>query len=94
MATLGARLASIGAGRVAIALPVEQRLSQQNGFLHAGIVAAALGTACGYAALTLMPDDAEVITVEFKTNLLARPVATASSLKERSSAPVVRSPWG
>jgi uncharacterized protein (TIGR00369 family) len=71
MATLGAELADVAAGRVAIALPVEPRLSQQDGFLHAGIVVAALDSACGYAALTLMPDDAEVLTVELKVNLLA-----------------------
>jgi uncharacterized protein (TIGR00369 family) len=71
MATLGAELANIAAGHVAIALPIEQRRSQQDGFLHAGIVVAALDTACGYAALTLMPDDAEVLTVEFKANLPA-----------------------
>jgi uncharacterized protein (TIGR00369 family) len=58
-------------GRVAIALPIEPRLSQQDGFLHAGVVVAALDNACGYAALTLMPDDAEVLTVELKVNLLA-----------------------
>jgi uncharacterized protein (TIGR00369 family) len=71
MATLGAELAHVGAGRAAIALPVEPRLSQQDGFLHAGVVVAALDSACGYAALTLMPHDAEVLTVEFKVNLLA-----------------------
>ena len=70
MATLGAELADVAAGHVAIAVPVEPRLSQQNGFLHAGVVVAALDTACGYAALTLMPD-AEVLTVELKVNLLA-----------------------
>jgi uncharacterized protein (TIGR00369 family) len=71
MATLGAELADVVAGRVAIALPIEPRLSQQDGFLHAGVVVAALDSACGYAALTLMPDDAEVLTVELKVNLLA-----------------------
>jgi uncharacterized protein (TIGR00369 family) len=71
MATLGAELADVAAGRVAIALPIEPRLSQQDGFLHAGVVVAALDSACGYAALTLMPDDAEVLTVELKVNLLA-----------------------
>ena len=70
MATLGASLAAVGSGRVAIALSIEPRLSQQHGFLHAGVVVAALDSACGYAALTLMPDDAEVLTVEFKVNLL------------------------
>jgi uncharacterized protein (TIGR00369 family) len=71
MTTLGAELAEVAAGRVVIALPIEPRLSQQDGFLHAGVVIAALDTACGYAALTLMPDDAEVLTVELKVNLLA-----------------------
>jgi uncharacterized protein (TIGR00369 family) len=71
MATLGAELADIAAGRVAIAVPIEPRLSQQDGFLHAGVVVAALDSACGYAALTLMPEDSEVLTVELKVNLLA-----------------------
>ena len=68
---LGAELAEVAEGRVTIALPIEPRLSQQDGFLHAGVVAAALDSACGYAALTLMPYDAEVLTVELKVNLLA-----------------------
>lgn len=71
MATLGAELDDVGAGRVAIGLPIEPRVSQQDGFVHAGVVIAALDSACGYAALTLMPDDAEVLTVELKANLLA-----------------------
>jgi uncharacterized protein (TIGR00369 family) len=71
MATLGAELAEVASGRVTIALPIEPRLSQQDGFLHAGVVVAALDSACGYAALTLMPDDSEVLTVELKVNLLA-----------------------
>jgi uncharacterized protein (TIGR00369 family) len=71
MATLGAELAEVAEGRIVIALPIEPRLSQQGGFLHAGVVIAALDSACGYAALTLMPDDAEVLTVELKVNLLA-----------------------
>jgi uncharacterized protein (TIGR00369 family) len=45
--------------------------TQQHGFIHAGIVATALDSACGYAAFSLMPADAAVLTVEFKTNLLA-----------------------
>jgi uncharacterized protein (TIGR00369 family) len=71
MATLGAHLLDVAAGRVAIAVPIEPRLSQQDGFLHAGVVVAALDSACGYAALSAMPDDAEVLTVELKVNLLA-----------------------
>jgi uncharacterized protein (TIGR00369 family) len=71
MATLGAELADVAAGRVAIGLRIEPRLTQQHGFLHAGVVVAALDSACGYAALTLMPADVEVLTVELKVNLLA-----------------------
>jgi uncharacterized protein (TIGR00369 family) len=71
MATLGADLAAVAAGHVTIALPIEPRLSQQNGFLHAGVVVAVLDSACGYAALTLMTADSEVLSVEFKVNLLA-----------------------
>jgi uncharacterized protein (TIGR00369 family) len=58
-------------GRVAISLAIAPRLSQQHGFLHAGVVVTALDSACGYAALTLMPADMEVLTAEFKVNLLA-----------------------
>jgi len=71
MATLGADISDLAAGRVTITLAIEPRLSQQDGFLHAGIVVAALDSACGYAAMTLMPNDAEVLTVELKVNLLA-----------------------
>jgi uncharacterized protein (TIGR00369 family) len=71
MATIGAELAEVAPGRVAISLAIEPRLSQQHGFLHAGVVTAALDSACGYAAWTLMPADMEVLTVEFKVNLLA-----------------------
>ena len=71
MTTLGARLGAIAAGRVEVLLAHRAELTQQHGFLHAGIVATALDTACGYAAFTLMPDDAAVLTIEFKINLLA-----------------------
>jgi uncharacterized protein (TIGR00369 family) len=71
MATLGATLAEVDSGRVTVTLAIEPRLTQQDGVLHAGVVVAALDSACGYAALTLMPDDAEVLTVELKVNLLA-----------------------
>ena len=48
-----------------------QSFTQQHGYVHAGIVTTALDSACGYAACTLMPSDAEILTVEFKTHLLA-----------------------
>ena len=71
METLGAELVRVGDGEVDIALPFSDRLVQQDGFLHAGVVAGATDSACGYAALTLMDAAAEVLTVEFKINLLA-----------------------
>ena len=76
MATLGATLAEVQAGRVAITLPWAAHLTQQHGFLHAGIVSTALDSACGYAALTLMPADKAVLTSEFKINLLAPAIGT------------------
>lgn len=71
MATIGARLASVAAGAVEIRVPFRRDLTQQHGFLHAGIVASALDSACGYAAFSLMPEGTGVLSVEFKTNLLA-----------------------
>jgi uncharacterized protein (TIGR00369 family) len=71
METLGAALVHVADGEVDIALPISERLVQQDGFLHAGVVAGATDSACGYAALTRMDPGAEVLTVEFKINLLA-----------------------
>lgn len=71
MATIGARLARVAPGEVDIELPFRGDLTQQHGFLHAGIVGTVLDSACGYAAFTLMPADAGVFSVEFKVNLLA-----------------------
>jgi uncharacterized protein (TIGR00369 family) len=71
MATIGASLRRISAGEVEIELPFTASLTQQHGFLHAGIVATILDTACGYAALTLMPQHTGVLTTEFKINFLS-----------------------
>jgi uncharacterized protein (TIGR00369 family) len=71
MATIGATLPAVEPGRVVIELPWAQPLTQQHGFLHAGMVATALDSACGYAAFSLMPADAAVLTIEYKINLLA-----------------------
>ena len=71
MRTLGASLAAVEPGRVVIAMRHRPELTQQHGFVHAGMVAAALDSACGFAAFTLMPLDAGVLTIEFKINLLA-----------------------
>ncbi|WP_088286554.1 PaaI family thioesterase [Ideonella sp. A 288] len=71
MATIGATLDLVEPGHVVVGLPHSPRIGQQHGFVHAGMLAAALDTACGYAASTLMPADAGVLTIEFKINLLA-----------------------
>lgn len=71
MGTLGARLERVEPGVVDIGLDWAPSLTQQHGFLHAGMVATALDSACGYAAFTLMAEDQAVLTVEFKINLLA-----------------------
>lgn len=71
MATLGAELTRVEPGEVEVELPFREDLTQQHGFLHAGVVTAVVDSACGYAALTLMPAGAAVLSVEFKVNLLA-----------------------
>lgn len=71
MQTLGARLAHVKPGAVDITLDWAPSLTQQHGFLHAGVVSTALDSACGYAGFSLMAEDAAVLTIEFKINLLA-----------------------
>ena len=71
MRLIGATLEAVEAGRVLIDLPHRPEIAQQHGFVHAGILSTALDSACGYAASSLMPAEAGVLTVEFKVNLLA-----------------------
>lgn len=71
MAHLGARLTHVAPGRVHIVLPSRPEVTQQNGYVHAGATSAVADTAGGYAAYTLFPADTEVLTVEYKINLLA-----------------------
>lgn len=71
MALIGAELAAIEPGSVTIELPVRADLTQQHGFVHGGIVGMIADSVGGYAAFTLMPADASVLTVEYKINLLA-----------------------
>lgn len=71
MTTIGALVDEVAPGRVVLRLPFREDLTQQHGFLHAGTIAALADSACGYAALTLMPSDAGVLSVEFKINMLA-----------------------
>jgi uncharacterized protein (TIGR00369 family) len=70
MATIGARLSLVADGEVQIELPFSADLSQQHGYLHAGATTSIVDTACGYAALTKAPLEFEVVTAEFKINLL------------------------
>jgi len=71
MATLGIEITSLTGGEIELKMPYATAYTQQHGFIHAGIITTALDSACGYAAFSLMPEDAAVLTVEFKTNLLA-----------------------
>ena len=95
MNLLGARLSLVEAGVVEITLPYRADLAQQHGYLHAGVVTTIADSACGYAAYTLMPAGSEVLSVEFKVNLL-RPaqgetfVARAEVIKTGKTLTVVR----
>jgi uncharacterized protein (TIGR00369 family) len=71
MRTLGVTIERVAPGEAEFAMPFAPDFTQQHGFVHAGIVSAVLDSACGYAAFTLMPPDAAVLTVEFKANFLA-----------------------
>ncbi|WP_315837843.1 PaaI family thioesterase [Bradyrhizobium prioriisuperbiae] len=71
MRTLGIAITRMAPGKLDLAMAYDAAYTQQHGFVHAGIITAGLDSACGYAAFTLMPADCDVLTVEFKTNLLA-----------------------
>lgn len=71
MQTLGVTLVRVANGEVELAMPFSEALTQQHGYLHAGAITSALDSACGYAALSTMPEGAAVLSIEFKTNLLA-----------------------
>ncbi|HEX6729740.1 MAG TPA: PaaI family thioesterase [Pyrinomonadaceae bacterium] len=95
MEVIGAELGQIEPGLVEIKLPYRSDLTQQHGYIHAGIVSTIADTACGYAAFSLMPAGSEVLSVEFKVNLL-RPargehfVARAEVVKAGKTLTVVR----
>jgi len=71
MATCGVECVRVEPGVVELALRHSPAITQQHGFVHAGILATALDSACGYAAFSLMPANAGVLTIEFKINLIA-----------------------
>ncbi len=95
MGLIGAQLARVEPGLVEITLPYRADLAQQHGYLHAGIVTTIADSACGYAAFSLMPPDSEVLSVEFKVNML-RPAkgktfsAVAEVVKSGKTLTVVR----
>jgi uncharacterized protein (TIGR00369 family) len=95
MGLIGARMTKVAPGEVEIELPVRDDLGQQHGFVHGGIVGMIADSAGGYAAFTLMPADASVLTVEYKLNMLAPAegdllVARAEVLKPGRTLSVVR----
>jgi uncharacterized protein (TIGR00369 family) len=71
MTTLNAELLDLAPGRCTIRSTYDRGVSQQHGFFHAGVASAIGDSACGYAASTLVPADTDVLTAEFKINLLA-----------------------
>ncbi len=95
MGLIGAELGRVEPGIVEITLPYRADLAQQHGYLHAGIVTTIADSACGYAAYSLMPPNSEVLSVEFKVNLL-RPakgekfLALAEVVKAGKTLTVVR----
>ena len=86
LATLGASIVELGRGRVVLEMPSDPRFGQQFGYTHAGAVTALVDTACGYAALTTMADDREILTVDFSANFLA----PAAGERFRATATVLR----
>jgi uncharacterized protein (TIGR00369 family) len=71
MSTIGAEMVSVGRGTVEIRFPFSTKLTQQNGFVHAGAVTSIMDSACGYSALSVAPEEADVLSVEFKVNFLS-----------------------
>ncbi|HLS86041.1 MAG TPA: PaaI family thioesterase [Burkholderiales bacterium] len=71
MALIGASLAAVSAGHVEVTLPFRDAITQQKGFVHGGIIGMIADSACGYAAYSLMPASASLVTVEYKINILA-----------------------
>ena len=71
MHTIGGRLLKVEPGEVHIEFPFSEALTQQHGFIHAGILTTVVDSACGYAASTLMPAESEVLTVEYKVNFIS-----------------------
>ncbi|MFI1916607.1 PaaI family thioesterase [Nocardia sp. NPDC020380] len=87
LTTLGIRVADLAPGRVTLELPFRADLCQQNGFVHAGAITTLADSACGYAAMSLQPPGRDILTVEFKVNLMSPAIGEHF----RATATVVRS---
>jgi uncharacterized protein (TIGR00369 family) len=87
MRTFNASVTVVSAGRVILEMPVSEAISQQDGFVHAGAISSLVDSACGYAALTTMPADSNVLAVEFKINF----VAPAIGMRIRATGNVIKS---
>jgi len=83
MSSIGARLEKIAPGEVDIGLDARADLLQQNGFVHAGVLTSIADSACGGAAVTLMPPDCDVLSIEFKVKLMC----SASTARKKCSSP-------
>ncbi|MFG1465516.1 PaaI family thioesterase [Xanthobacter sp. DSM 24535] len=95
MATIGAQLGRVEAGRVDVILPFAEGLTQQHGYFHGGSIGAIADTAGGYAAFTLFPADSSVVTVEYKVNIMSpgrgeRLIAIGEVLKAGRTLTIVR----
>ncbi len=93
MQTIGAKIAALAPGTCEIELPYRRDLCQQHGFLHAGITTTIADSAAGYAAFSLMPPGASVLTVEFKVNFMAPAKANDSWRGAAWCAAGARSSW-
>ncbi len=79
MQTLCASVTRVVVGEVEISMPISSAITQQHGFVHAAAISAIMDSACGYAAFSLMPEDSDVLAIEFKVNFVAP--ATGSSIR-------------
>ena len=82
MKTIGAQLASAGSGKCEIFLPFDEKLTQQHGFFHGGVISTIADNAAGFAAYSLMPEGCQPLSIEFKVSLLS--VATGKPLIARA----------
>ena len=79
MQTMQARLTKIIPGEVHLEFPYNPALTQQQGYVHAGILATAVDNACGYAAMSARTDGSEILTIEYKVNFLSPAIGESFS---------------